>query len=120
MKKKILLVDHYSKIGKENLAVLLTELGFMVDKLFKTDFEELKGILTRGNYNFLFMNLTGMKSQAVVMAERLRQELNELPIIGLVGEKNNGSYKGFTTTLKQPVDFQELKKVLGLDFINES
>lgn len=114
MGKKILLVDHYSKLGKESLPALLAELGFIVDKVFKSDFEELKGLLIRGKYHFLFINLESMKSHAVEMVERLRQEFNELPIIGLlVTENDSRNHNGFTKILKHPVDFKELKRILG-------
>lgn len=118
MQKKILLLDHYTKIGYEALPTQLAKLGCVVDKLFKSDADEVLGIIKRGKYEALMINL--INKAVLEIAKIVRAEHNELPIIGiLTNEKERGDYSPFTEVLSQPIDFERIKSILKGELPNE-
>ena len=111
MRKKILLLDHYTKIGCEALPIQLARMDYIVDKLFKSNPEEVLGIIKRGNYNGLIINI--INKAVLDVAKMVKLEHNELPIIGiLTNEKEQGDYSPFTEVLSQPIDFERVKEIL--------
>lgn len=118
MQKKILLLDHYTKIGYETLPTQLAKLGCVVDKLFKSDADEVLGIIKRGKYEALIINL--INKAVLEVAKIVRAENNELPIIGIsTNEKEQGDYSPFTEVLNQPIDFERIKSILKGELSNE-
>ena len=118
MQKKILLLDHYTKIGYEALPTQLATLGCVVDKLFKSDADEVLGIIKRGKHEALIINL--INKAVLEIAKIVRAENNELPIIGIsTNEKEKGDYSPFTEVLRQPIDFERIKSILKGELSNE-
>ena len=119
MRKKILLLDHYTKIGHEALPVQLAKLGYVVDKLFKSNPDEILGIIKRGNYGALVIHL--INKAVLDIAKIVKAEHNELPIIGIItNEKGKqGDYTPFTEVLSQPIDFEKIKEALKGELSNE-
>ena len=118
MRNKILLLDHYTKIGCEALPVQLARMDYIVDKLFKSNPEEVLGIIKRGNYKALIINI--INKAVLDVAKLVRAENSELPIIGIsTNEKEQGDYSPFTEVLSQPIDFEKIKSILKGELSNE-
>jgi DNA-binding response OmpR family regulator len=115
---KILLVDYNSKIGKESLPYKLTELGFVVDKISKTDSEEVKELLSRGKYDYLFISIgfEKMRRKSLEMVKDLRKTFPNFPIVGLLNSEKNNLNKsvGFTEVLTNVIEMEKLKEILNI------